>query len=131
VFRTRNNFGHRKKEKIIMLFGKIFNSNCQPSDHTAILSREEFQKAISNADVQLIDVRTPHEYRRGNIERSINIDLFQPTVFHMKIQSFNKEKPIYIYCRSGVRSQKAARKLMEMGFKQIFDLKGGYTAWNA
>ena len=114
-----------------MLFGKLFKANCPPSDQSAILSKEDFQKAISSTDVQLVDVRTPHEFRTGNIERSVNIDFFQPTVFDMKFQNFDKDKPLYIYCRSGARSQKAAMKLQEMGFKQIFDLRGGYMAWNA
>ncbi|VAV83833.1 hypothetical protein MNBD_BACTEROID02-1730, partial [hydrothermal vent metagenome] len=35
----------------------------------------------------------------------------------------------YLYCRSGGRSRKAAKILAEMGFKEIYDLKGGYMAW--
>jgi rhodanese-related sulfurtransferase len=41
----------------------------------------------------------------------------------------NKNKPVYVYCRSGARSQRAARKLVEMGFLKIYDLEGGYMSW--
>ena len=114
-----------------MLFGNIFKANCKPTDQAALLSKEEFLDAISNSDTQLVDLRTAYEYRSGNIKGSVNIDFFQPTVFEAKFERFDKNKPLYIYCRSGARSQRAAMKLSEMGFKQIFDLRGGFTAWNA
>ena len=45
------------------------------------------------------------------------------------MQKFDKDEPLYIYCRSGNRSSKAAAQLTEAGFKKIIDLKGGYKAW--
>ncbi|NNK72081.1 MAG: rhodanese-like domain-containing protein, partial [Flavobacteriaceae bacterium] len=36
---------------------------------------------------------------------------------------------IYLYCRSGVRSRRAARKLAKMNFDEIYDLKGGILGW--
>ncbi|WP_367275150.1 rhodanese-like domain-containing protein [uncultured Maribacter sp.] len=50
--------------------------------------------------------------------------------FNAYFEKVNKEKPVFVYCRSGARSQKAARKLLKMGFTQVYDLKGGYTSWN-
>ena len=41
----------------------------------------------------------------------------------------DKDKPVYLYCRSGARSQKAARKLIDMGFEKVYDLKGGFMRW--
>jgi rhodanese-related sulfurtransferase len=41
----------------------------------------------------------------------------------------DKEIPIYLYCRSGGRSNKAARQLISLGFKEIYDLQGGYLGW--
>jgi rhodanese-related sulfurtransferase len=40
-----------------------------------------------------------------------------------------KEAPVFIYCRSGKRSKKAAIQMDCLGFKKIFDLDGGYLAW--
>ena len=44
-------------------------------------------------------------------------------------EKLDMSKPVYIYCRSGARSRKAAHKLADMGFKEIYDLQGGYSKW--
>ena len=76
-----------------------------------------------------MDVRTKNEFLQGKIKDAINIDVLS-TDFETKIDKFNKSEPIYIYCRSGNRSQKAARIMVTMGFQNIIDLEGGYIKWN-
>lgn len=49
--------------------------------------------------------------------------------FESEIQKLDKSKPVYVYCRSGMRSQKAAQKMIELGFTQVIDLEGGYLSW--
>jgi rhodanese-related sulfurtransferase len=44
-------------------------------------------------------------------------------------KKLNPSKPVYLYCRSGNRSGKAANLLAKMGFTEIYDLKGGYMSW--
>ena len=61
---------------------------------------------------------------------SYNIELFNKSDFVNEFNKLNKEEPIYLYCSSGNRSQKAAQKLDRLGFKKIFDLRGGYLSWN-
>lgn len=112
-----------------MLFSSIFKANSQSSDQIIILNPQEYKKAISDKNTQLVDVRTAHEFLAGHIENAVNIDLFQPTVFESKFEKFDKEKPVYLYCRTGGRSQTAAAKLIEMGFRKVYDLRGGYMAW--
>ncbi len=94
-----------------------------------IVSVAEFKEGLSNNEVQLIDVRTPKEYNDGHIENARLID-FLSEDFKIKIQELDKEKPIYLYCRSGGRSGKASIVMEELGFKEIVDLKGGYLAWS-
>lgn len=43
-------------------------------------------------------------------------------------ESLDKEEPVYVYCKSGGRSNRAAKLLQKAGFKTI-DMKGGITAW--
>ena len=50
--------------------------------------------------------------------------------FREKIQELDRDKPVYLYCRSGNRSGKASKIMDELGFKEIVDLKGGYKAWS-
>jgi len=103
--------------------------SCKPQDSPKIkvLSNVEYKAAI-NKDVQLVDVRTDLEYKDGAINHAINIDV-NGEDFESKIQNLDKTKPVYVYCRSGKRSQKAAHKMIELGFTQVIDLDGGYLAW--
>lgn len=113
-----------------MFFNTLFKSSGPASEAIKILDITEYRSAIASGDIQLVDVRTPHEFRSGSIANAINIDFFQPTVFAEKFSRLDKDKPVYIYCRSGARSQKTAAKLIDMGFKEIYDLKGGFTQWS-
>lgn len=94
-----------------------------------ILSKTKFAKAIEKKEVQLVDVRTPGEYQDGTIKDAQLIDYKQPKTFDSKFAALDKDKPVYLFCRSGARSQAAAKKLVEMGFKEIYDLEGGYLNW--
>ena len=80
-------------------------------------------------DIQLIDIRTPGEYTGGYIEGAININFFDSD-FNDQMAKLNKDKELYIYCRSGNRSGKAAKRLKDQGFTKIYDLQGGILNWN-
>ncbi len=112
------------------LFTTFFGANAQSTDQIEILGPSEFKSGISQKNVQLIDVRTPMEFMTGHIENAINLDISQHKLFVEKSKALDKDRPVYMYCRSGVRSQKAARMLIDMGFSLIYDLKGGYINWN-
>ena len=47
------------------------------------------------------------------------------------MSKLDKNKELYIYCKSGNRSGKAARKLKELGFTKVYDLRGGISNWNS
>lgn len=111
------------------IFSLLFGDNKQQTGTITVLDKTDFKKAISNK-IQLVDVRTPKEYAEGYIENAINIDFLNQAKFIKAFQNFKKEEPIYIYCKSGNRSQKAAQKLNSLGFKKIYDLRGGYMNWN-
>lgn len=112
------------------LLSFLTGSKSQQTDAIEILSVADFKSGIAEKNIQLIDVRTPREYRSEHISKAVNIDIFQKSSFRASVEKLDKNKPVYLYCRSGNRSQKAARVLADMGFNQIFDLKGGYMAWS-
>lgn len=78
--------------------------------------------------LRLIDVRTPEEFASGAIKGAVNID-FSQAEFLEKMAGYNKDEPVYLYCRSGRRSANAALQLKKLGFVKIYDLKGGILAW--
>ncbi len=80
-------------------------------------------------DIQLIDVRTPKEFNNGHIVDAVNINYYDKD-FMDQMYKLDKNKEIYIYCRSGSRSSYAASKLKKQGFTKIYDLQGGILNWN-
>ena len=93
-----------------------------------VIPADEYKKAVSQPEIQLVDVRTPEEYNNGHIGNALNIDYYNPE-FKNQIAKLDKTKPVYIYCRSGSRSQSAAKIMEELGFVSIIDLKGGYMKY--
>jgi rhodanese-related sulfurtransferase len=115
-----------KKLLIIMaLFGSLFSAKAQESAHIKVLDAETFKTAIKSKNTQLIDVRTSNEYDYGHIENAVNVDFFERDKFITYFKTLDKSKPIYLYCRSGSRSRSASKTLEDLGFKEIYDLKGG------
>lgn len=109
----------------------IFATGCQKETSKGeikLITVDEMQTLIDQKDVQLVDVRTAAEYQEGNIANSQNIDFNSPT-FDQDITKLDKSKPVILYCKSGGRSSKCAKKLQEAGFIKIFDLEGGITQW--
>ncbi len=93
----------------------------------AVISPEEFNKNMG--DIQLVDVRTPKEFSEGHLKNAVNIDFFD-TSFMEDMGKLDKNKELYIYCRSGNRSGKASKKLKAAGFTKVYDLEGGIIKWN-
>lgn len=95
-----------------------------------VVTLAAFEVKIAAPNVQLVDVRTPQEFANGHLENAKNVNFNDPE-FKQKIVLLDKSKPIAIYCGIGGRSGKASKILVELGFKDIFDLAGGITAWTA
>lgn len=86
------------------------------------------QKLTSSPDAQLVDVRTPGEFAQGHLANAVNISISTPD-FITQLDQLDKNKPVFLYCLSGVRSMRAARQLQEQGFQEIYDLQGGLIKW--
>ena len=112
-----------------MSFLRSLFSKTSQDDSIQILNKVDFEIALKDKKVQLIDVRTPREFQGGHISGAVNLNLFDTITFQKEVDKLDKEKSLYIYCQSGGRSKKASSILSKMGFKTIFDLKGGYSRW--
>ena len=88
------------------------------------------EKLKTNENPQLLDVRTPEEYSVEHIGNAKNVN-WNGDDFVAKVNSYDKSKPIFVYCKVGGRSAQAANKLAELGFKEIYNLNGGIMKWNA
>lgn len=123
---------------LLVLMGNM--ASCQsagkklPDGTTSVsvtVSADDFQKKMSALkDVQLVDVRTPEEYREGHIKNSLNINV-QGSSFEAEVAKLDKKRPVMVYCRSGGRSASAQRMLIDMGFAEVVNLDGGIRGWQS
>lgn len=92
------------------------------------ISPAEARPAVEAAYSQFIDVRTPEEFATGHAYRARNIPL---DTLMANLDKLEKNEPVYLICRSGSRSKRAAQMLVEAGFPQAISVAGGTEAWKA
>jgi len=87
-----------------------------------------YEAVYGEDSMQLVDVRTEEEYEVSHLKNAQNICVTSDD-FREKVASLDKMKPVYVYCKSGKRSTKAASILIELGFTKVYDLQGGHQSW--
>jgi thioredoxin len=117
-----------KNYSIIVLLLLIY------SCHTKAQARKElevpeFEKAIADNSIQLLDVRTASEYNSGHLKNSMQADWTDKNQFLDRTQYLDKNKPLFVYCLSGARSAAAADWFRKQGFQAVYELKGGISSW--
>lgn len=108
------------------------NSQSTKSDAVKLVSVANFaQKVQTLGDkATVLDVRTPGEYSEGHLANATLID-WNGSSFEADAAKLDKTKAVCVYCAKGGRSANACAKLAAMGFTEIYDMKGGITAWKA
>lgn len=115
--------------KILLLILGFLSLKCT-ADAQNKISAADFEAKIKNQKAQLIDVRTPAEFAAGHLKNARNIN-YAADNFPEEMAKLDKTKAVYIYCAAGGRSGKAVPVLTQIGFKEVFDLEGGITAWKS
>jgi len=110
----------------------VFGTACsQEKNQPTNLSVNTFAEKMKELpDELLLDVRTPEEFAKGHLIDSKNIN-WKDTNFANRVEQMDKSKPVFVYCLSGMRSAAAAKKMREMGFKEVYELDGGIVKWRA
>ncbi len=108
------------------------NSSAQSQEQVyERLNPTEFNNTLHQLDnALLMDVRTPGEYAEGHIQDAVNINV-TASDFEKNIEKLDKDQPVLVYCRSGHRSQKAAKLLQQHGFSKIYELSNGIMGWQS
>jgi rhodanese-related sulfurtransferase len=102
---------------IIKLFGYLGRLGIKQ------LSPREFDQKKGLA---LLDIRSTKEYEAGHIPGAVHVPLSD---IGDKVKKLKKDKELVVYCNNGSRSIWAIKRLMGMGYKNLYNLKGGYDAW--
>jgi rhodanese-related sulfurtransferase len=96
---------------------------------TKRVTPDDFEKLLNDAkNKTILDVRTQSEYEQGHIHNAQIIDYYSND-FKSKLETLDKSKPVFVYCAAGSRSAGAAKILSSMGFKEIYDMQGGFNSW--
>jgi len=100
-----------------------------PSNQIEELTAVELKRRIDlGQDFQLIDVREPHEYAFAKIPNTTLIPLGQ---LENRMSEIDSSRETIVYCRSGIRSAHAIRRLKQAGFAgRLINLEGGILAWS-
>ena len=113
---------------IIML--SSCNTN-QAQESVSVIENVEaktFKELVDAGKGIILDVRTPEEVSEGYINNASTINLYDED-FNAKINLIQKDKQIYVYCKSGGRSSEAAELLKKNGFSKEYNLKEGISEW--
>jgi len=100
-----------------------------PMEHVPQFSAEDFNKRITGGPkIGLIDVRAKREFENGHIDGAVNIPA--PDL-RKRYQVLDVRVPIVLICNTGHRSSLGASILKQKGLKEVFNLAGGMTGYNA
>ena len=116
-------------KKIVSCFLLIFLFiSCGNSQEINSITKSELKALMAKEKIQLLDVRTAAEIKKGFIETAIFADFYMDDFYEKATKQLDKNKPVYIYCRSGGRSAKASKILQEKGY-EVYNVLGGYNKW--
>ena len=96
---------------------------------TTMLPRQLAELCQAGRKIDLIDVRSPVEFREVHLEvaRNVPLDRLDPAAL-MQDRRGSAGEPVYVLCRSGSRGQKACEKFLHAGFSNVVNVEGGTLA---
>jgi molybdopterin/thiamine biosynthesis adenylyltransferase/rhodanese-related sulfurtransferase len=98
----------------------------QADDVPEITVRELKEKLDNGQNVSVLDVREPHEYEVANIDARL-IPLGE---LPERLIELEKDETLAVHCKTGARSARAVQLLKEAGFQNVYNVRGGITAWS-
>lgn len=126
-----------KKYLILLILLCLFSTGCGANDESSttnhnakieMITINEVKKIIDNfddySDTVIVDVRSEVEYKSGHLYGAVNVPLSD-----IENIDISKSKTIIVYCRSGSRSNTAAKELIRLGYEKVYDM-GGIDDWN-
>jgi rhodanese-related sulfurtransferase len=113
---------------IVSLIAAYFQAAAQENTYRDLSVQEFKLKLDSIPDKVLLDLRTPDEIRKGVIPGAVNMDYFYLD-FEKQIAGLDPKKTYFLYCAAGGRSTETLELMKKHGFKEVYNLKEGFTGW--
>lgn len=94
------------------------------------ISPKRLAEFRTGGTIDLIDVRTPVEFREFHAvdARNVPLDRLDPTAV-MQSRTRQPDQPLYVICRSGGRGRQACEKFVAAGYTNVVNVEGGTLAW--
>ena len=91
-----------------------------------VISIDEARELLATQAVTILDMRDYRSFRAGHIEgaRLLHDGLEQTLIDQNEL-----DKPLLLYCFRGAKSKEKAEHFCRMGFRLVYSLEGGFTAW--
>ena len=97
----------------------------------SVISPKQLQDRVQAGEqVDLIDVRTPVEFREVHVAFAHNVPLDQLDCSQVTLERANAGTPLYVICRSGSRGKQACEKITAAGCTNVVNVEGGTMAWD-
>ena len=104
-------------------------TGCQTKDGIRRLAPHDFEEALTTDSIAVcLDVRKPSEFAAGHLAGAASLNVLDTLAFEADLDSLDKTKRYYLYCKSGKRSHNAALWMRKVGF-EVIELRGGFQAW--
>ncbi|QYJ16941.1 putative adenylyltransferase/sulfurtransferase MoeZ [Rubrobacter xylanophilus DSM 9941] len=98
----------------------------QQNEVPEITVRELKERLDRGENIKVLDVREPHEYQVANI----GAPLIPLNELPERMHELNQNDEIAVHCKTGGRSARAVKLLRDAGFQNVYNVKGGITAWS-
>jgi len=118
---------------VALVIGVTLTGGCATTAIEDITPEEAFaliQDNQNNPDFVIIDVRTPAEFAGEHIENATNIDFYSET-FRDTLNNLDRNKTYLAYCAVGGRSGSALDIMVELNFREAYNILGGINQWKA
>jgi rhodanese-related sulfurtransferase/TusA-related sulfurtransferase len=97
-------------------------------NYSNVIGNDELRSKLeSNENIVVLDVRETAEYAFNHIPNSVSIPLGE---LENRLDELNKDTKIYVVCRTGSRSDLAAKKLSDNGFSNVMNVVPGMSQWS-
>ena len=120
-------------KQLILLFLAFSLTSCHEQQKQGVytsITIDAFKEIYdTKSNIQVLDVRTPEEGEKGFIKGAIFDNFYDEKFAEKSAKTLDKKQPVYVYCRSGGRSVKASKTLLEKGFQNVINVEGGYLSW--
>ncbi len=117
---------HEGMKKLLIIL--LLPLGCFSSTSYKTITIDEAYEIYTSKKAVFIDVRTAQEYDAGHIPGALLIDINSDS-FDEMAQKLDKNAVYVVYCRSGVRSARASERMNSFGFKKVYNVSGGFSAW--